>query len=60
QTLQSIAKTLGIKNWNPSVDECNKRQGRNNWSSCWEFKDDEYQNVVICNCSIDTVCHVTN
>ncbi|XP_057724098.1 probable leucine-rich repeat receptor-like serine/threonine-protein kinase At3g14840 [Arachis stenosperma] len=60
QTLQSIAKTLGIKNWNPSVDECNKRQGRNDWSSCWEFKDDEYQNVVICNCSIDTVCHVTN
>ncbi|XLU27417.1 hypothetical protein S245_063483, partial [Arachis hypogaea] len=61
QALQIIAKTLGIKNWNPSADECNKLVGQNNWTSCSEFKDDEYQNVVICNnCSSDTVCHVTN
>ncbi|KAL4366068.1 hypothetical protein AHAS_Ahas07G0169100 [Arachis hypogaea] len=61
EALQSIAKTLGIKNWNPSADECNKLVGQNNWTSCSEFKDDEYQNVVICNnCSSDAVCHVTN
>jgi len=57
EALKDIAKTLGKKDWDFSVDPCS---GERNWTSLVEVKGSE--NAVKCNCTFvnATVCHVTN
>ncbi|CAL5190212.1 unnamed protein product [Lathyrus oleraceus] len=57
EALKDIAKTLGKKNWDFSVDPCS---GQKNWTSSVQVKGSE--NAVTCNCTYvnATVCHVTN
>ncbi|CAJ2653500.1 unnamed protein product [Trifolium pratense] len=56
EALKDIAKTLGKKNWDFSVDPCS---GERNWTSA-EEKGSE--NAVTCDCTYvnATVCHVTH
>lgn len=57
EVLKDIAKTLGKKDWDFSVDPCS---GERNWTSSVQVKGSE--NAVTCNCTFvnATVCHVTN
>ncbi|KAE9621597.1 putative protein kinase RLK-Pelle-DLSV family [Lupinus albus] len=57
EALKDIAKTLGKKDWNFSVDPCS---GQSNWTSLVQVKGSE--NAVTCNCSYAnaSICHVTN
>ncbi|GAU18172.1 hypothetical protein TSUD_248730 [Trifolium subterraneum] len=57
EVLQDIAKTLGKKDWDFSVDPCS---GERNWASIVQVKGSE--NAVTCNCTFvnATVCHVTH
>ncbi|KAK7244121.1 hypothetical protein RIF29_38939 [Crotalaria pallida] len=57
--LKDIAKTLGKKDWDFSVDPCS---GENNWISSSIQDRGGSKNNVICDCSYasGTVCHVTN
>ncbi|CAL0310690.1 unnamed protein product [Lupinus luteus] len=57
KALKDIAKTLGKKDWDFSVDPCSPER---NWKSLIEVNEEE--NAVICNCSFAnaTICHVTN
>ncbi|XP_019456015.1 PREDICTED: probable leucine-rich repeat receptor-like serine/threonine-protein kinase At3g14840 isoform X2 [Lupinus angustifolius] len=57
EALKQIAKTLGKKDWDFSVDPCS---GQRNWTSLDQVEVTE--NAVTCNCSFAnaTICHVTN
>ncbi|KAK7272602.1 hypothetical protein RJT34_29308 [Clitoria ternatea] len=57
QVMQDIAKTLGKKDWDFSVDPCS---GQSNWISSVQVKG--FENAVTCNCSFAsaTVCHVVS
>ncbi|PON69844.1 Leucine-rich repeat Transmembrane protein kinase [Parasponia andersonii] len=57
QGLRDIAKTLGKRDWNFSVDPCSVQYG---WVTPNPVKGSE--NAVSCNCSFSnaTVCHVTS
>ncbi|BAT93310.1 hypothetical protein LR48_Vigan05g017600 [Vigna angularis] len=57
EALKDVARTLGKKDWDFSVDPCS---GERNWTSVVQVKGSE--NELRCNCSYnnDTVCHVTN
>ena len=57
KALEDIAKILGKKDWDFSVDPCSKER---NWTSAVQVKGSE--NEVRCNCDYNngTVCHVTN
>lgn len=57
QVMKDIAKTLGKKDWNFSIDPCS---GKNNWVSSVQVKG--FENAVTCNCSFDnaTVCHIVS
>ncbi|KAJ7981882.1 Leucine-rich receptor-like kinase family protein [Quillaja saponaria] len=57
QALQDIAKTLGKKDWNFSIDPCSKQPP-------WFFSNASkgHENAVTCNCTFanSTVCHVVS
>ncbi|KAK7335232.1 hypothetical protein VNO80_27009 [Phaseolus coccineus] len=57
KALEDIAKILGKKDWDFSVDPCSKER---NWTSAVQVKGSE--NELRCNCTYNngTVCHVTN
>ena len=55
--MKDIAKTLGKKDWDFSVDPCS---GQRNWTSSGQAKG--LINAVTCDCSFanGTVCHVVS
>ncbi|XVE63320.1 hypothetical protein DITRI_Ditri07aG0010600 [Diplodiscus trichospermus] len=57
QYLNDIAKTLGKRDWNFSVDPCSGKEG---WTTPNPVKG--FENAVTCNCSFSngTVCHVVS
>ena len=55
QALQEIAKQVGKKNWNFTVDPCNDTS----WQTPQSNLTPSYNNSLICNCSYSNgVCHV--
>ncbi|KAH9723394.1 putative leucine-rich repeat receptor-like serine/threonine-protein kinase [Citrus sinensis] len=57
EALKDIAKTLGKRNWNFSVDPCSGKEG---WADQNPVKG--FENAVTCNCSFSngTICHVVS
>ncbi|KAM7492505.1 hypothetical protein LguiA_035426 [Lonicera macranthoides] len=57
EALGEIAKTLGKKDWNFSVDPCGGEEG---WSTKNPVKG--FENAVTCDCSFfnNTVCHIVS
>ncbi|XP_061360637.1 probable leucine-rich repeat receptor-like serine/threonine-protein kinase At3g14840 [Gastrolobium bilobum] len=55
QVMKDIAKTLGKKDWDFSVDPCS---GKSNWISSVQVQG--FENAVTCNCTFGnaTICHV--
>ncbi|XP_068322386.1 probable leucine-rich repeat receptor-like serine/threonine-protein kinase At3g14840 [Pyrus communis] len=58
ETLKEIAKQIGKKDWNFSIDPC---INDTNWATPKSDNLPLYNNTVICNCSTpDGFCHVVN
>ncbi|KAK7324501.1 hypothetical protein VNO77_28101 [Canavalia gladiata] len=57
QVMKEIAKTLGKKDWDFSVDPCS---GEGNWNSSLQVRG--FENGVTCHCSFvnATVCHIVS
>ncbi|CAK8534936.1 unnamed protein product [Lathyrus sativus] len=57
QVMKDIAKTLGKKDWDFSIDPCS---GQSNWTSSVQVNG--FENAVTCNCSFAnaTICHVVS
>jgi len=55
--MKDIAKTLGKKDWDFSIDPCS---GQSNWTSSSPMKG--FANAVTCNCYFanSTVCHIVS